>query len=131
MSARELVGSHKVSSSSRIKRLGGLFAKYCSTPWVRFLPGFSPRWLPIRFTSSIPVVVELQATKNLFCIYLVVISGWCKTALARDVYPMPPAPKIAILGIPVLKKWRMSKSSDSRPWKILGSDGSIEIELEL
>jgi hypothetical protein len=38
---------------------------------------------------------------------------------------------MAILGVLVSKSCRMSESSESRPWKIFGSEGSIEIELEL
>jgi hypothetical protein len=44
---------------------------------------------------------------------------------------MPPAPRIAILTVSCMKILRMSESSDSRPWYIFGSDGSIEIEAEL
>jgi hypothetical protein len=53
------------------------------------------------------------------------------TALARVVFPIPPAPKMAILGVPWLNDPKISESSVSRPWNILGSEGSIEIELEL
>jgi hypothetical protein len=60
-----------------------------------------------------------------------VISLWWTIALARLVFPIPPAPKIAILGVPCLKCWRISEISDVRPWKIFGSDGSLEIELKL
>jgi predicted dehydrogenase len=44
---------------------------------------------------------------------------------------MPPAPKIAILGASCINRVRISEISVSRPWKIFGSDGSIEIEFEL
>jgi hypothetical protein len=30
-----------------------------------------------------------------------------------------------------LKSWRISEISESRPWNIFGSEGSIEIEVEL
>jgi hypothetical protein len=59
------------------------------------------------------------------------MSGWCRTALARLVFPIPPAPKIAILGVSCVKALRIVFISDSRPWNIFGSDGNIDNELEL
>jgi hypothetical protein len=69
--------------------------------------------------------------KNLFCWYMAVMVGWCSNTLARELLPMPPAPKMAILGVLALKRSSISETSESRPWKIFGSDGSIEMEFEL
>jgi hypothetical protein len=52
-------------------------------------------------------------------------------ALASVVFPIPPAPKIAILGVSWEKILRISEISVARPWNIFGSEGSMEIELEL
>jgi hypothetical protein len=85
----------------------------------------------MRLTSSSFVVAELQPTKNRFCWYVAVMAGLCSNILARELLPMPPAPKMAILGVLALKRSSISETSDSRPWKIFGSDGSMEMEMEL
>jgi hypothetical protein len=52
-------------------------------------------------------------------------------ALERLVFPIPPAPKIAILGASRLKAWMIKDISDSRPWNIFGSGGSNAKEFVL
>jgi hypothetical protein len=52
-------------------------------------------------------------------------------ALERLVFPIPPAPKMAILGASWLKDWSIANSSDSRPWNIFGSGGNNAKEFEL
>jgi hypothetical protein len=59
------------------------------------------------------------------------VSGWWRTAHARLVFPIPPPPRMAILEEGRQSVLIMSSNSDSRPWKILGFDGSIENEFEL
>lgn len=115
----------------QINRLGGPLVKCRRIGRVRSFPGFSPRWAPIRVASSNWDAAESQATKNRCCLYLLVISVWWIIARARLVFPIPPAPKIATLAVPWPRIRSICDSSDSGPWNIFGSDGSIEIELEL
>jgi hypothetical protein len=76
------------------------------------------------------VVADSALTKNLSSNFAEV-SEWCKTALARLVFPIPPPPRIAILGDSWLSTFMIFSTSDSRPWKILGFEGNIENEVEL
>jgi hypothetical protein len=82
-------------------------------------------------SSSAFVETESQATKNRCSLYLVRISWWWRMAFAKLVFPIPPVPKIEILGVPRVNISRRLATSASRPWKTFGSDGSRERELEL
>ncbi|KAF8212942.1 hypothetical protein K438DRAFT_1805302, partial [Mycena galopus ATCC 62051] len=128
--ARVCMSSHTVSRLSRINREAGDLARYWTTALVRSWPGFNPRWNPMSAASSMLVVAASALTKNL-CSNLEAMSGWCSAALAKVVLPIPPPPRMAILGDFSLSKLRTSSNSCSRPWNILGFAGNIENELEL
>jgi hypothetical protein len=85
----------------------------------------------MRAASSTLVVADSEAMKYRLDPYIDVVSVWCNTTFARLVFPIPPGPKIAILGLFRCKRPTSPATSGSLPWKIFGSDGSIERELEL
>jgi hypothetical protein len=115
---------------SKIRRQDGLLEKYWTTGFVRSSAGFSPTCSPISAASSILVLADSALTKNL-CSNFAEVSGWWRTAWARLVLPIPPPPKMAILGDCWQRIFIRASNSDLRPWKILGFGGNIENEFEL
>ena len=59
------------------------------------------------------------------------ILRWWRNVLDRLVFPIPPGPRIIILGDSWPIEPRVSANSDSRPLNILGFAGNVENEFEL
>ncbi|KAJ7699340.1 hypothetical protein B0H17DRAFT_1129392 [Mycena rosella] len=51
--------------------------------------------------------------------------GWSSANLARQISPIPPAPRIARLGESGRRRPTTAANSESRPWNICGALGSI------
>jgi hypothetical protein len=80
--------------------------------------------------SSVQVGLEWHGTKYR-CVYFVSTCGLTRAAMARLVFPIPPAPRIAMWEDSCIKILTTCWSSASRPWKIWGQGGSSPKDPEL
>jgi hypothetical protein len=74
-------------------------------------------------TNSVQVGLEWHGTKYRWE-YLASTWGLWSAAVARLVFPIPPAPRMATWADSWIRMLTTSSSSDWRPWKIFGMAGS-------